>query len=437
MSVVVAYEEESACRRKLTVEVPQPAVEAEMGRVVGDFRRKARIPGFRSGKVPEAVIRKRYRQEIDQEVIERLMPRYWQQAQAEKSLDPLLPPEIEKVELHEGAPMTFVATVEIRPQIVIGSLDGFDLPDRPVEPSEAELQEALDELRRMRAEWKPVARPAAHGDQVVGTAVVVEGGEPQGEEHPMQVEVGGRGVPEEVTLALTGATAGREVTLRRQVGEGDDAHELVHRVTVREVRERELPELDDEFAKGFGDFASADGLRDAVRQRLVHERSATLRRDRETALLDQLRERHPLDLPERVVEREEEGLLREYAETLAARGVDLEGGQIDWQALQGQLRPQAEKRVHARLLLDAVAEHRGLKLDEREFEAFLSRLAASRQQSAFALRQELSSAGRIQSVRQQLLREQTIRHLLGDAAPDAASTAPDDGAPADEAPADE
>jgi trigger factor len=216
MSVVVSYEEESPCRRKLTVEVPQPAVEAEMGRVVRDFRRKAKLPGFRAGKVPEAVVRKRYRQEIDREVIERLMPRYWQQAQAEKSLDPLSPPEIEKVELEEGRPMTFVASVDIRPKIELGELDGFELPERDVEPSDGEYQEALDDLRRMRGDWKTVDRAAAHGDQVVGKAVVVEEGEARGEAHPLQVEVGGRGVPEEVTLAFTGAAAGREVTLRRK-----------------------------------------------------------------------------------------------------------------------------------------------------------------------------------------------------------------------------
>ena len=116
MSVVVSSEEVGPCRKQLTIEVPQPAVEAETQRVVGEYRRRAKVPGFRKGKVPAQLVRQRYEREIDQEVVDRLIPRYWRQAEAEGELDALLPPRVESVDHDPGVSLKFTATVEVRPQ---------------------------------------------------------------------------------------------------------------------------------------------------------------------------------------------------------------------------------------------------------------------------------------------------------------------------------
>ena len=123
MSVVVSVEDVGPCRKQLTIEVPQPAVEAETRRIVGEFRKRARIPGFRKGKVPAELVRQRYEREIDQEVVDRLVPRYWHQAEAESELDALLPPRVEQVDHDPGVSLRFTATVEVRPQIEIGELE--------------------------------------------------------------------------------------------------------------------------------------------------------------------------------------------------------------------------------------------------------------------------------------------------------------------------
>ena len=136
MSVVLSLQDVGPCRKQLKVEVPAPAVEAETQRVVREYGQKVRLPGFRQGKVPSELVRRRFAKDIDQEVKERLLPRYWQQAQAESSLDPLLPPEVDEVsELAPGEPLTFVATVETRPadRAAQHSTD-FDLPDPEVDP---------------------------------------------------------------------------------------------------------------------------------------------------------------------------------------------------------------------------------------------------------------------------------------------------------------
>ena len=154
MSVVVAFEEVGPCRKQLTIEVPGPAVEAEMGRVIEHMRRNLKLPGFRAGKVPAGMVKKRFREDIEREVADRLIPRYWKQAEAEKSLDPLLPPRVEDLKIEAGEPMTFVASVETRPRIELGSLEDFDLPDEDPAASAAEVQDAIDrEAHRLDAEY--------------------------------------------------------------------------------------------------------------------------------------------------------------------------------------------------------------------------------------------------------------------------------------------
>src|SRR5579864_5636137 len=167
MSVVLSTKDVGPWRKQLTVEVPAPAVEAETERVVRELGQRVRLPGFRRGKVPAELVRRRFAKDIEREVIDRLVPRYWRQAQAESEIEPLLPPSVEEVgDLEPGGPLTFVATVETRPRVELGNLGGFHLPDPQVEPGELDVDKALDDLRMRFGEWVPVERPAARGDLV-------------------------------------------------------------------------------------------------------------------------------------------------------------------------------------------------------------------------------------------------------------------------------
>ena len=173
------------------------------------------------------------------------------------------------------------------------------------------------------------------------------------------------------------------------------------------------------FALRAGGVKTVDELRAVAGERLWERKERELRQQRERSLLQQLCERHPLDLSAGLIDHELEGLMHEYADSLRNRGVDLEQAQIDWEQLQIKLRPQAQRRVHERLLLDAVAKERDLKVDEKEFERILANIAAQQKKNSLAVRQELAAAGRLQPLRAELLRDQAIRHLLGD---DAAET---------------
>ena len=431
MSVVLSLQDVGPCRKQLKVEVPAPAVEAETQRVVRDYGQKVRLPGFRQGKVPSELVRRRFAKEIDQEVKERLLPRYWKQAQAESSIEPLLPPEVDEVsEIQPGEPLTFTATVETRPEIVLRDLDGFNLPDPEVDPGTMEIEETIENIRKQMSEWAKVDRPAARGDQV-GVDITTLGSPEHPEERTdsIQVEVGDPQVWEELTLALQGMSAGQETTFERrhehppaEEGGSPEVHEQKFRVRVNEVQERDLPPLDDAFAaKVNPEFQSFDGLREAVVGRLRQQKEERRRETRHQALLDQLRERHPVDLPQGVVRREVEGMVQDYAENLARRGVNVEKAPIDWNGVAQEMSPSAEKRVHARLLLDAVADERKIVVTEEEFERTLAVLARTQGVSTPVLRRKLDEDGRLTSLRAQLRREKTIRTLLGE---------PDEEAPA-------
>jgi len=467
MSVVLSIEDVGPWRKQLKVEVPAPAVEAETQRVVREFGQRVRIPGFRRGKVPSDLVRRRFAKDIEREVVDRLLPRYWRQAQAESEIEPLLPPEVDEVgELEPGGPLTFVATVETRPKVELRDLGDFNLPDPEVEPGELDVDKALDDLRVRFGEWVPVERAAARGDLVnaritdlTGAASAPAAATPATPEtpetpatpappepQPVEFEVGDERVWEELSLAVSGLEAGQEVSFVREdapapdpsgnlpAGEaaGAAATGLRRRrfkVEVTAVKERELPALDDELAARVNPQLGGLGeLREMVARRLREARVEERDEQRQRALLDQLRERHPMELPQGVVQREVENLAADYAESLARRGVKPEQVGVDWQRVREEMRPLAERRVHARLLLDAVALAVPVAVTDEEFERALAALARAERTTTPALRKALDEKGRLAPLREQMRREKTIRHLLGEAAADVAP-------PADTAPA--
>ena len=421
MSVVLSVEELGPCQHKVEIAGPAAAGEAEYARAVADTARKVRLPGFRKGKVPANLIERQFREEIEHQLVERLVPRYWKQAAAERQIDPLSPPEIAGVEVAKGSPLRFTATVETRPAIELGNVTEFDLPAPPVEPAPDEVERALDALGLERADWLPAERPAANGDRA--KLSIVEDDDADGAKPPQQIEIeiGSPQVWEELSLSVVGAEAGQERDFARREGEGEEARTRRFRVTVVEVRRPELPPLDDALAAKLGRFASVEELRSGVTASLRAARARERRRQREQAAVEQLLARHSFPVPAGVVKHETEHLLEEYAEGLARRGVDLRKSQIDWSKLGEQLRPQAERRVRARLMLDAVAKSRDLEIEEPEFERALAEMARAQNRSTLAVRQNLDERGQLGELRRQLLRDKTLSALLGESAGPAAS----------------
>jgi trigger factor len=384
--------------------------------------------------VPATLVRRHFGQEIDQEVLERLVPRYWRQAVAEKSLEPLAPPEVRVDAALAGQPVTFTAIVEVRPEIELRNYKDFSLPTPPTEASPDEVKRTIDDVRRSHAEWIDASRPAATGDRAKVKITETTPGAPSATEpSEFEIEIGAPQIWEELSLAVTGLAAGQSSKFsRREPGEaiaepgegallGPDGKPLsgpgAERTFVAELvelKEAKLPALDDAFAKHLGRFESVGELEKDVARRISAAKQDDSLRQRETAMLDQLTDRHPIPLPEGVVRNETEDLLRDYAEGLVRRGVDLEKAELDWQKLGEQAKPQAERRVKARLLLDAISQKEGIEVGEEEFEQALAILARAQNVSAGALRQRLDENGQLAVLRARMRREKTVRRLLGE-----------------------
>lgn len=453
MSVVVSVEDSGASKKQVTVEVPAEEIERATREVTRAYAQQARIPGFRQGKVPAELVRRRFREEIEREVVERLVPRFWEQARQEQGLRPLGEPRLEEVgTLADGEPLRFVASVEVRPDITLGDTDTLELPEPEIEPSDEEVDQALDELRHSAGEWRATDRPAARGDLVAARiredkpetaaaeaadedaeddggadegaeaadaepsaagddaeAGAVPAPEPEGDR--VEVEVGDPRVWEELSLALTGLTVGQEGRFTR-APEGEAAPRSF-RFQVEAVQERDLPPLDDALAARLGDFDSVDALRTAVRDRLRQQKTFERGQKRREALLTELRLRHPVVLPEGVVEHETHRLLNDFAEDMAGRGLDPREAQIDWREMGERLRPAAERRVHERLLLDAAAEREGVEVTDADVEDAVAAIAAGQKTSPAQVRSMLGDGGLV-NVREQIRRERALKRLLGE-----------------------
>lgn len=419
MSVVLSVEDTGPCEKQLKIEIPAATVDAESSRIAAEFRREAKLPGFRKGKVPMELVRQRFGGEIEEEVVERLLPRYWHQAEGETQLDALLPPAVADVVHEAGENLTFTATVEVRPEFALESLDDFEIPAPVVEATDEQIEKMLEDLRRSVAPWVEVERAAAQGDLV--EASLHQGG---GDDEAQQVafEVGDPNVWEELSLEVTGKKAGQSGTFERleAAGGSDDGSDegekkkQEYAIELAAVKERELPPLDDALAAKIGKFETLAELEADVGRQLSAGKRHESQRLREAAVLDQLRERNPTGLPKRVLDQELRQMLTDYAEHLAERGVDASKADVDWQKLTDQVRPQAEARVHARLLLDAVAGKLEIEVSEEVFEATLAGLARAQGRSAAQLRQKLDHDGRLQELRAQLRREGALKRLLGE-----------------------
>ena len=298
--------------------------------------------------------------------------------------------------------------------VELGALGDFDLPDPDVEPASEEAEEALEELRRNVAEWMDAERPAARGDLVVAQLRHVGVDEEEEIPTPTTFEVGDERVWEELTLAATGMAAGQRGEFERQIEKDGAIETRRYSIEVEKVRERELAPLDDEFAAKVGEFESLDALRSGIDSRLRHSKERERRIQRETALFDQLCERYPIELPKRVVDKEVERMLSDYASTLASQGVDLDRTEMDWQRMAEEARPRAERQVRARLLIDAIGEDWDVGVEEEEVETALANMARAQRTSSGALRRDLDKAGRLGELKDQLRREKTVRRLLGE-----------------------
>lgn len=418
--------EESETSTILDIEVPAEDVERAYGAVARAFARRAAMPGFRRGHVPEHLVAQRFAGEIREEVLERLLPAAISSAIEEKKLVILGAPRIENLEWSQPGPIRFSALLDLKPAIDPGEYRGIPVEDLSTEPSEEEVTGVLDRIRQSHAEFHPIeGRPAAAGDYAVADVagrfveILQPGQNPRTfRDEKITLEIGHPDSMPEINEALTGALPGETRSFRKSFGdefpnENFRGKTVDYEVTLVALKEKQLPPLDDEFARAVAQVESAEALREKVRANLREEKEASRRRKFRHDILGAILSKTKVPAPEVLVQSELNASLRDYARYLAANGI--EAKEVDWDKVKEDARPGAERRVREYLALDAVAVREEIAITDTELEAEIKRAAARRGVETSELRERLAKNDGLEALRDEMRLSRTLDLLISSA----------------------
>jgi len=415
--VKVAVEELEACKRRLAVEAPADVVQKEWERAYGRVQKQARLPGFRKGHVPRSLVKLHFADDVRREVAEHLIPDVYRRALSEAQLDPVNEPDLQDVKLEENAPLSFVAVVEVKPAITLGDYRGVDVQHAPRAVTDEDVAAAVEQMREQQAEFRAVERPAATGDlAVVDYTLQPDAHEPT-TASGYHFVLGSGAVMPEIDTAAVGMKAGdaKDVALRF----ADDhrieslrGKEGTAAVTVKEVKEKILPALDDELAKSLGEFETLDALRAEVRRQLEARAQAEQRRELEDKVVNAVLERHTFTVPEAMVMRQIAHQVEHARERLRRQGIDPDRVPWDVPKLVAELRPGAEQAVKRALILEAVAQREGLDATDAEVDAEIENIGRASQRPAPAVRRMMEKSGDLDALRLGLRERKTLDFLI-------------------------
>jgi trigger factor len=407
-------------RKNLLVEIPSTAVEEAVARAAQAFGRRAKVPGFRPGKAPARVVRQRYRDQILHDVAHELIPRAVDDALRERGLEPVEVPDIKDVVLEEGQPLTFTATFDTMPEVDPGDYGSFVVRKPAVAIEASAVDAALEDLRQRAARFEAVeGRPAQAGDTLaVDLRRQRRGGEDQEPEShtDVSVELGNEMNPPGFDEHLVGADAGetRSFTITYPADssvEGMAGAEVDYTVTVKAIRLRLVPALDDELAKDL-EFENLGALRERVTADLQREAERQAERNARTDLLRQVSSRVTGEVPESLVEKEMDRRLEELVRGLVGQGLDLQQVNLDWKAMRERQREAADQTVRGALVLDEIARREGLVVTDDELQADIDQMAARMGQSGASLRARLEKERALGGLAAGIRREKTIAFLM-------------------------
>ena len=430
--MITSFVDESPTKKVFTFEVPAEDVRKATERTVKAFAKQVRLPGFRPGKVPPDMIRKRFAEEVKGEVLEHLIQASVGEALREKNLVPLGQPKIGDLKFAFEEPLSFRVDLEVRPVVEPKDYRGLKVPAGDAVPTAEEIDALIGRIREGHAAYEPIeGRAAKDGDFAL---VDIKGSFPKGDGKDFEadktlVEVGGDHTMPELSAHVRNAEPGVTVTFQKDwaadVPDKDFAGKTVlYTVHVVALKTRVLPALDDEFARlaltpregEVPEGANLVMLREKVAESLKREKEQAMRETRRRAVLDGLLALHEVSAPETMVESEVDSALKEYARHLTREGVDLKDARVDWNELRKEARPSAERRVKEYLLLDAIGDKENVTVTDTELDAEMKRRAQAMGLSFGDLKSALVKANRIEGVREELRIDRVLDFLLAEAA---------------------
>lgn len=415
------------CTRELVIDVPAEEVSRAWARVAANYRKYAKIPGFRAGKVPESVIRKRFGTEIRKEVIDSLLPERFNKGVAELGIRPVGQPQVTELSLEEGAPLHVKAVFEFIPSFSIDGYKEVTVPKPSAEVTEDEFKHEIDHLRDSRATIEPVdedrglkdgdwAQISYKGEIQKDATEGAEETQPVSGEDTL-VEVGGQNTVAAFNDALRGAKPGQELKVEviypADYSEANLAGKTVaYEVAVKAIKKRILPELNDDFAKELGRYENYADLEKSVRDYLAARKSRNVEAETRDKLFAALGAKFDFPVPESLVQAQIDTRLERGLRALAAQGMSAEQmRKLDFQRLRGAQRDSATTEVKTNILLDRIAAEENITISDDEMEKELQIAAIQTREPLDTLKARLTQEGGMARIREQITREKTASIL--------------------------
>ncbi len=410
---------EAAPKQTLEITVPAAEVEEATALAVADLQKKVRLPGFRPGKVPADLIRRRYDGDIRQQVLDKLIPKHLFGRAEKEGLAIVGTPNVTDVHFEKGEPLRFKAEFEVAPTVELKEYKGITVPYQDPEITDADVEQRIQHMREQKAEYVNVdPRPVENGDHAVisiESVAGVEGTPIKNDE--MVLDVGGEDTLEDFTNNLTGMSPGEEKEIDVRYPEDYAQARLAgktvrFRVKLKGLRRKELPEINDEFAQDLGDFKDLGELREEVRKALFAERQFAAQQEAKNKLVDTLVEAHAFPVPEAFLQRQIEMQVERQLQMLAADGVDPRSIRLDWDKVRASQHDKAVHDIRGSLILDRVAEVENIYTTQDEVDREVQRIARQEREPVAAVRKKLQESGDLGRIANRIRREKTLSFLF-------------------------
>lgn len=414
---------------KLTIETSVETFEAAIERAYRKNRSRMSIPGFRKGKAPRNMIEKLYGVGVFYEdAANDIIPDAYEKAVEESGLEIVSRPEVDVIQIEKGKPFIFTAEVAVKPEVTLGEYKGIEVPGMDVSVSEEEITKELETAREQnsRLVTLPEDTPAENGDQAVidfegfVDGVAFEGG--KGENYPLTL--GSHSFIDTFEDQLVGRRAGEEIEVNVTFPEGYQAAELagkpaMFRVNIKEIKRKELPELDDDFAQDVSEFDTLQEYREDVTKKLTERKEQAVRRDKENAVVERIVENAQMEIPDPMVDSQVRQMAEEFARNLQYQGMQLEQylqyTGMNTNSFLESLRPQAVKRIQTRLALEAVVKAESIEPSQEDLDEEIQKMASMYQMEVEKVKELLHGEDQMEGLKMDVAVQKAI-DLVTDAA---------------------
>jgi trigger factor len=413
-------------KREISVEIPAAEVARETESQIQRYQKSARLPGFRAGHVPASIIRQRFGDGLKNDVIEALVPKHFRREAEKQGLIPVSQPRVTDLHMQDGEPLRFKASFEVLPEIRVEGYKELRADKPEIAVTDEEVEQALNSVREQHATYTTVEGRALAGGDFAQASM---DGKPKNaadaeaaSANPVHmddvlIEIGGKNTVPEFSQNLTGASAGEERTFDVSYAEDISDKRLagktfIYTVKVNGIKQKSLPELNDEFAKELGEFSSLDQVRKQIRENMEAEKRHTAEQGAKDKLVADLVKQNDFEVPESLVDRQIDLRLERGLRALAAQGMKMEDlKKMDLPRLRAGQRDQAIHDVKSSLLLDRIAELEKIEVRDEEVGREIDALAKQSKQTSETVRVRLTEDGGLDRIRMRIRSEKTLDFL--------------------------